>query len=244
MSRMKRLGILGVVGAAIITSLAVAADHYLGSPAPSSRSFDFHHPNIVFILTDDQRLDTLSFMPNVKELLAAHGVTFTNAFVTTSLCCPSRASILTGQYSRHTGVLSNVPPDGGAPSLRDASTVATWLHDGGYRTALVGKYLNAYNLLDGRIPPGWDYWAAIDNDAERSHYYDFTLNENGRLVHYGTGPADYTTTVLGKLAAAFVENARPPFFLYLATVAPHDPATIPPGAKLPPPRDRLASLVQ
>ncbi|HCO03693.1 MAG TPA: hypothetical protein DIT48_10110 [Actinobacteria bacterium] len=182
------------------------------------------HPNIVFILTDDQRWDSLWAMPNVRHLLGAHGITFNNMFVTTSLCCPSRASILTGLYSHHTGVYDNAPPNGGAPSFDDRSTVATWLHGAGYTTGLVGKYLNDYPLLGPTyIPPGWDGWNAIDTEP-MTRYWDYTLNENGRLVHYGAGYPNYSTTVLANRALQFISEARAPYFLYFAPIAPHLPA--------------------
>ena len=101
-------------------------------------------PNIVLILTDDQRWDTLGtkYMPKVKSLLIQHGVYFPNAFVVNSLCCPSRTSILTGEYSHSTDVYDNSGTYGGFHSFhQDSSTVATWLQGGGYRTGLIGKYL-------------------------------------------------------------------------------------------------------
>ena len=190
-------------------------------------------PNIVLILTDDQRWDSLGVMPEVRKLLGGHGVTFANSFVTTSLCCPSRATILTGQYSRHTGVYQNTTPHGGATSFRDRSTVATWLHGAGYETALVGKYLNEYNRLPaGYVPPGWDEWDAIAQRRE-VQYYNYDLNENGRIVHYGAKAADYSTDVLAAKAAQFALRAPRPFFLYFAPVAPHE-------AAVPAPRDAKA----
>src|SRR5438309_11850551 len=103
-------------------------------------------PSIVLILTDDQRYDSLPLMPIVRRDLVRHGVTFKNGFVVNSLCCPSRASILTGGYSHTTGVYRNTPPHGGFESFRhhEKSTIATWLHADGYRTGLFGKYLNHY----------------------------------------------------------------------------------------------------
>jgi arylsulfatase A-like enzyme len=188
-------------------------------------------PNIVLILTDDQRWDTLSVMPNVRRLLGGHGVTFQNSFVTTSMCCPSRSTILTGQYSRHTGVYQNTLPDGGARSFRDRSTVATWLHGGGYSTALVGKYLNDYGKLPGGyVPPGWDEWDAIAQNRE-IQFYGYDLNQNGTIVHYGRRPSDYSTTVLTSKAVSFLEGTRSPFLLYFAPIAPHEPST-------PAPQDR------
>jgi arylsulfatase A-like enzyme len=189
------------------------------TPAPGPQP-----PNIVVIVTDDQRWDTLGAMPNVRSLLGGHGVTFTNAFATTPLCCPSRASILTGRYARHTGVHDNLGPRGGAQAFDDASSIATWLDAAGYDTALVGKYLNGYRGL-GRcyIPPGWDEWNAIF-EGPSQHYYDLTLAVNGRLVRYGRDPGDHQTEVLFDRAERFIEGAGSPFFLYLAPSAPHLPA--------------------
>ena len=182
-------------------------------------------PNLILIVTDDQRWDSLSAMPDVRQLLGAHGVTFSNAFVTTSLCCPSRTSILTGEYSRHTGVYADVPPNGGAPSFKDRSTLATWLQAGGYTTGLVGKYLNSYTLLGPTyVPPGWNSWDAVAS-VPIVNYYDYTLNENGKLSRYGNLPSDYSTLVLQGLATRFIQQARAPFFLYYAPIAPHLPAT-------------------
>ncbi|HEY5295371.1 MAG TPA: sulfatase, partial [Gaiellaceae bacterium] len=181
--------------------------------------------NVVLILSDDERVDGAGVMENVNRLLAQHGVTFANYHVTTSQCGPSRASILQGQYAHTTGVLDNF----GVHSFQafDASSnLAVWLHASGYRTALVGKYLNNYPLQGGdAIPTGWDDWQATDS-VPLEKYYDYTLNENGRLVHYGTAPADYSTTVLTQKATNFIRHASAgkPFFLYFAPTAPHLPA--------------------
>jgi N-acetylglucosamine-6-sulfatase len=187
-------------------------------------------PNFVVINTDDQRSDTLSTMSNVRRLLAGHGVTFTDSFVTTSFCCPSRASLFTGQYSRHTGVYSDGPPHGGAPAFDDRSTIATWLHTAGYTTGLVGKYLNDYALAHGPtyIPPGWDTFDTMVSEP-MPRYYDYTLNENGALVHYGRTPEDYSTSVESSLATGFIDRTTGPFFLYVAPAAPHAPAIPAPG---------------
>ena len=179
--------------------------------------------NFVFILSDDERTQGNAVMHDVNRLLAKHGVTFSNFDVTTSECGPSRASILTGQYSHHTGVMDNFGPHG-YPAFAGTSDLANWLHRAGYETALVGKYLNDYSL-DGHnaIPPGWDDWQAMDS-VPLEKYYDYKVNENGKIVHYGSRPADYSTTVLTKQALAFLRSARRPFFLYFAPVAPHLPA--------------------
>jgi len=182
-------------------------------------------PNIVFILTDDETVEGLEVMPNVHRLLAEHGVLFDNAFVTTSLCCPSRASILTGEYSRHTGVYDNSPPNGGVTAFNDDSTIATWIHHAGYRTGYVGRYLNGYESLGAKsfVPPGWDDWRGL---ATVKGPTQFTLNENGHLVNYGPDPSDYLTYVIQRRAIDFIRAKRGPFFLNVGTLAPHFP-TIP-----------------
>ena len=127
-------------------------------------------PNIVFIMTDDQDIATMQYMPRVQELLAAQGVTFANSFVTSSICCPSNVTALTGQYTFNHGVLNNILPTGGFqkfvnmrtdgdPATQgDESTLATWLDDAGYNTARVGKYLVGYPDDSTYVPPGWDEW--------------------------------------------------------------------------------------
>jgi arylsulfatase A-like enzyme len=202
-------------GALLLAGLALAAPRQ--PPAAGAR------PNVVLILSDDERFDTLDAMPNVRRLLAAHGVTFRNAFVTTSECCPSRASILTGRYSHDTGVIGNFGPSS-YPQFDERSNLAVWLHDAGYETALVGKYLNDYTVYGHHhVPPGWSDWVAMDTRPEEK-YYDYTLNVNGRLVRHGVDSSDYSTDVLAGKAIDFVRRARKPFFLYFAPVAPHLPA--------------------
>ncbi len=111
-----------------IASLAlVAATATALLPAPRAAEARDRRPSIVFIVTDDQRWDTLAAMPAVRRELVEHGVTFTNAFAVNPLCCPSRASFLTGRYSHSTGVYDNRAPNGGASSFDASSTLATWL---------------------------------------------------------------------------------------------------------------------
>jgi arylsulfatase A-like enzyme len=186
--------------------------------------------NVVVILSDDERVDGTGVMKDVQQLLARHGVTFTNYHVTTSECGPSRASILQGEYSHHTGVLDNFGLHS-FPAFDASSTLAVWLHDKGYETALVGKYLNDYTIYGHHeIAPGWDDWQVMDSIPMEA-YYGYNLNENGRLVHFGDAPRDYSTTVLTDKAVSFIKRARKPFFLYFAPVAPHLPA-------IPAPQDR------
>ncbi len=187
-------------------------------------------PNIVFILTDDQRWDTLKYMPNVKRLLADRGVTFANSFVVNPLCCPSRASILTGDYSHTTGEWWNAPPWGGFPKFHnDHSTIATWLHDAGYRTALFGKYLNQYQGTT-YVPPGWDHWVALDGSQNRNdYYYRYYLNVDGHLAYHGASPKDYSTNVLADAAVSYIRNTPGTLFTYFAPYGPHQPSTPAPG---------------
>jgi arylsulfatase A-like enzyme len=194
-----------------------------GHAAPAASSHAARRLNVVLILSDDERVDGNTVMKNVHNLLARHGVTFSDYHVTTSECGPSRASILLGQYSHTTGVLDNFGPHS-FPAFDERSNLAVWLHSSGYRTALVGKYLNDYTLDGSQEPPlGWDDWQVMDS-VPMEKYYDYNLDENGRLVHYGHAPRDYSTTVLTRKAVDFIRRAQKPFFLYFAPVAPHLPA--------------------
>jgi N-acetylglucosamine-6-sulfatase len=192
--------------------------------------------NIVFILTDDLSMNLVQYMPHVLRM-QQEGVTFVNYFVTNSLCCPSRSSIFTGRYPHETGIFRNQGPDGGYTAFRDHGyehgTFATALSAAGYQTAMLGKYLNGYSPV--RDPPAldWTTWA-VAGAAYPGFNYD--LNRNGRVVHYGNAPTDYMTDVLSSLGVRFIkETAGAPFMLEVATFAPHKPYT-------PAPRDAEALL--
>src|SRR5262245_29883075 len=190
-------------------------------------------PNIVFILSDDQRFDTIGLehskdgvtpvMPTVLNEIVNMGVSFKNSFVTTALCAPSRSSLLTGEYSHTTGVHDNGGADGGFGAFHDASTLAVWLKAAGYHTGIYGKYINGYGPFAPYEAPGWDEWHVFKNVA----YFNYTLVENGALVSFGSADADYSTDVLRDRAVQFIQNAPAgqPFFLYFAPKAPHAPAT-------------------
>jgi N-acetylglucosamine-6-sulfatase len=178
-------------------------------------------PSIVVVLTDDQRFDTIAQMPNVQSELAARGAVFTNAFVVNPVCCPSRASLLTGAYSHTHGVYSNRGKYGGFKIFRDSRTIATKLQAAGYETGFFGKYLNGYNGT--YVPPGWSRWTAFSIAFGSHLYYDVTLNEDGTLVPY-TGPASYSTDLLAGQAADFIRDAEGPVFVVLSPTAPHAPA--------------------
>ncbi len=212
-----------MVGLVLILVAAFAAAGCASLAGEDTRS------NIVLILADDMRLDEFEHMPRTRQLLADQGLTFENAFVTTSLCCPARASILRGQYTHNHQVLTNARQNGGFAKFRsmghEDSTVATWLQDGGYRTVLIGKYLNGYPERNEEtyVPPGWDEWYGRLSQGE---YYDYRLNENGEIVSYGSEEQDYYTDVLASKARDYVQRAatdQKPFFMYLAPATPHGP---------------------
>jgi N-acetylglucosamine-6-sulfatase len=187
-------------------------------------------PNIILILADDLDAGSISHMPNLRSLLIERGTTFENAFVTDPLCCPSRATILRGQYAHNHEILGNEPPNGGFEKFRamghQRSTMATWLESVGYRTILVGKYMNGYEGT--HVPPGWDEWYAVSGN-----YLSTDLNENGRIVSYDP-ESDHLDDVFAEKAAGYA--GRPgggapsffvphrPFFMWLGTTAPHQPA--------------------
>ncbi len=174
-------------------------------------------PNLLVVLTDDQRADTLDGMEMLSWLRGPKGVTFTRAYAATPLCCPSRASLLTGRYSRHTGVRTNTPPDGGYQVFDPSSTIATWLKAAGYTTALVGKYLNG--VAAQPAPPGWDYWR-VQFDFPTPAYTNFFVADNaGSITFYDQG--EYSTDTLRDLALAFLQTAPEPWFLLFAPIAPH-----------------------
>ena len=177
-------------------------------------------PNIVVIMSDDQPYYSVEEMPYVSSLdgLEPLDVLYDNV----ALCCPARATFLTGLYSHHTGVESNLDGD----RFNPGDTLATWLNDGGYETGMFGKYFLTYPFGqgDGGVPPGWDRWVAFG----RGHpdYYDYTLNFDGVPRQFGDGIRDYSTDVLARKAKDFVEAAPEPFF---ALVTPFGPHATPPG---------------
>jgi N-acetylglucosamine-6-sulfatase len=209
---------------------------------PAARGASSLAPNIIVIMVDD--LDAWSLaravgaglMPNLRTGVIHRGMTFVNSFVTNSLCCPSRATFLTGQYSHNHGVLTNGGTNGGVTLLDDRSTLATWLQAAGYRTGYIGKYLNGYGTDDVNrdgstdirdaqyIPPGWNAWEAL-LDPSTYLVYGYSFNDNGQIVTYGHAPADYQTDVLAARAVRFINasaGGTAPFFLALMPAAPHD----------------------
>ena len=215
------------------TTLAVVLAGTLTSPAAPASAQD-PPLNIIVILTDDQCIGFLDAMPVVRSQLAHQGVQFSSAYVPTSLCCPSRASLLSGLYSHTTGVYYTFGDFGGWHTFQpwEDRTIAVALNDAGYRTALLGKYVNGWaNAAErgtAQVPAGWDYFRAIHSDSGGDGaYYDYSLLGTEPTQHYGSQAADYSTDVLGADAVNFIEStpADQPFFLYLAPYGPHFPHT-------------------
>ena len=184
-------------------------------------------PNFVVVMTDDQRTDDMRPMKALRSHVKRRGTTFRNAFATFPLCCPSRATFLTGQYAHNHGVKANSGENGGYPAFvpQQDETIAVALREDGYRTGFIGKYLNGYPTAgkrdpEGSIPPGWSSWqAALDN-----RMYDWRLNADGRVVEFGAEERDYQTDVYARKANAFIRRSAAgprPFFLTVATLAPH-----------------------
>ncbi|MEO8330478.1 MAG: sulfatase-like hydrolase/transferase, partial [Candidatus Nanopelagicales bacterium] len=173
-------------------------------------------PNILIINTDDQRSsETLSAMPHVQAFFADHGTNFINGEVTTSLCCPSRSSFFSGRYSHNTGITGNGLDDLIA-AFDQESTIQGYLQGAGYNTAIVGKYLNTYPLMND--PRNWTHWATTTGG-----YYDVPFNVDSGYV----GTNGYYTNKLGDFATNFLQDFETddakPWLMYLAPEAPHAP---------------------
>jgi N-acetylglucosamine-6-sulfatase len=240
---------------AALRALGIGSAELLGGLGrlPSARARSDGRPNILFILADDLRVDDLAAMPAVQELLVRQGTSFANFMTASPLCAPARASILRGQYPHNHGILRGSGERGGFDlfhtSGHEASTIATWLRDAGYRTALIGKYLNGYpggealpaDVTASYVPPGWDEWVGLMDEG----YYRFTANDNGEMVESRTGKRRqfdsgteernpystvrknlYSTDYFAARAAKFIADpgeANEPFFVYLAPYAVHGP---------------------
>ena len=204
------------------------------APAPPQS----RRPNVVTIEADDMRTDDLRWMPHVRQLIRDQGLEFRNSFAPNPLCAPSRASLLTGQYSQNTGVFT-VLDDNGFGAFDDRRTLATSLNAAGYNTMFLGKYLNGYGVQPSRVtgqpsfryvPPGWTEWYGAPDRPPGSGYagggtynYDhMLLNVNGRIDDSHAG--QYQTEVEGRIASRLVRRyhrSAKPFFLYFAPIAPH-----------------------
>lgn len=193
----------------VILALAVSA---LSSCQGLPR-FNDTRPNFLIIITDDQRYDTMEYMPNTQELIFDQGVTFSKGYVTTPFCCPSRASILTGMYAHNHWVHVNEDP-------LEFGTMVEDIQRNGYYTGLVGKYLNSWK---GDARPEYDFWVSFWGGTMKS-YYDPDLNVNGTWSKH-TG---YSTYLFRDYGLEFLDQAgqqSKPFLLVYAPNAPHAPFT-------------------
>lgn len=264
-----RRSLSAVLAATVAVLLAVTVSDALGGPAVSTphtattspagaaperaatapRAVD--RPNLVLVMADDMRQDDLRFMPELRRLVTSQGTQFANSFSPYPLCCPARASLLTGQLAHNHKVLSHLQPYGFS-AFDDSYTLATALQESGYRTAFVGKYLNGYGPHRSRVsggpswryvPRGWDDWrAAVEKGGggpatgDTYNYFHTSYNLNGRVWN---DPGSYQTNTLGSMARDVVgrySGQASPFFLYLSFVAPHFT-----GAKEPDDPARLAT---
>lgn len=195
-------------------------------------------PNVLVIETDDMRMDELRFMPNVRKLIARRGLAFENSFAPYPLCCPSRASFLTGQYAHNHGVLSTSSPFG-FQSFDDRRTLGTVLQGAGYQTALIGKYLNGYarqhqfgSSASSRryVPPGWNQWLAGSDHlyplgsplhGGTYNYFSMTQVDNGTVTpHRGRYSSDVTAEQTRATLTQF-GSAKKPWFIWWTPTAPH-----------------------
>ena len=222
-----------IVAPVLVAGIAVVAV-FSGSATRSEAGTQqaVSRPNVVVVMTDDQTVESLRVMGNVRTLLADQGVTFDNNFASYPLCCPSRSTYLTGQYAHNHRVLGNAPPNGGYDKLDHANTLPVWLQRAGYATVHIGKYLNGYGRVrQTEIPPGWGEWyGSIDPSTYR--FFNYTLNENGRLVNYGATAAEYQADVYTRRAVEVIRRlaADPrPLFLSVAYLAPHSGGPHEPG---------------
>ena len=219
-NKLKR-GLAPLALTAVLTILIFA----VSSPAPAPAQDPLPSvpkPNIVLVMTDDQAAHTLtpSSMPTVHKILMAQGTSFTDHIVTTPLCCPSRATLLTGQYGHNNGVLRN-----DYALLREPGNVLpVWLQAAGYTTAHLGKWLNSYERAvpdPTDVAPGWDLWFT---NLEKRKYYNWKASENGELIRFGSQDEDHLTDVTTRYAVDWTKQMvreDDPFYLQLDYYAPH-----------------------
>jgi N-acetylglucosamine-6-sulfatase len=220
--RPRAWGVLAAALAALTLSALLAVQSGSSAVAQAAPA----KPNILVLMTDDQTVESLRVMSNVNSFLARQGVTFTNSFASFPLCCPSRTTYLTGQYGHNHTIMGNAPPAGGYDKFAPlhANALPAWLQRAGYTTVHLGKYLNGYGRARPlEVPPGWTEWYG-STDPSTYRFYNYTLNEGGRLVTYGTGAANYQGDVYNRKAVELVRRLAPsdkPFFLSVAFLAPH-----------------------
>lgn len=188
-----------------------------GGPGPDEQ------PNVVLFVTDDQTLEELAVMPRTRRLVGSEGTTFSQAIAQYPLCCPARATLLTGQLAHNHGVLGNEEPWGGYRHFDESQTLPLWLQAAGYRTAMVGKYLNGYPDPDDpdgatHVPAGWTDWRVPTVGAY--HYRSFTVNADGTLVRRQQYQSAWTADTVSALVREYAEDDAP-FFVWSGFLAPH-----------------------
>jgi N-acetylglucosamine-6-sulfatase len=214
--------------AGLAAALALASAIFIQAAVPVAAQQVAERPNVIVIMTDDQTVEDLRTMPATRQAFVRRGVTFENSYVSYPVCCPSRATFFTGRYAHNHGVMGLYLPTGGYGRFDDRDALPVWLARAGYHTAHIGKFMNGYGTdRPAIVPPGWSEWhGAVDPATYRM--WNYTLNENGRLVTYG-GPTDespalYQTDVYRELALDLIRrrsHAAQPFFLSLSFLAPH-----------------------
>jgi N-acetylglucosamine-6-sulfatase len=257
---MRRGVAAGAVAGAIVAALAA---WLLVSRAPAGAvgQTPQARPNVVVVMSDDQTVEQMQALEQVRTLIAVQGTSFERNYAAYPLCCPSRSTYVTGQYPHNHGVLGNKPPEGGYYKLDSSNTLPVWMTAAGYATAHIGKYLNGYGTREPRErPPGWQSWQGAV-DPTTYNFMRYCLNENGTLVGYGTNaaiqkacpgaeqrPAQYQTDVYTAKAVDYIDRAAPsaqPFYLSVAYLAPHSGGPNAPngrcrGSAKPAARHRLA----
>jgi arylsulfatase A-like enzyme len=216
-----------LVAAAVCLSLLALLVRGEHSHAASSQ------PNIIMFTTDDQTVRDMVAMPKTQALIANAGASFLHAYVSMSLCCPSRVTVQTGQYAHNHHVMGNTPPQGGYSLFNDKNDLPVWLQKAGYNTIHIGKMPNGFGTETNAtyVPPGWgpfpkgEFYGFI---GPPSSYTGFTLDENGTDKTYS--PEDYSTTVYGDIAedrinSHFADFPDSPLYMQVQFFAPHDPAT-------------------
>jgi arylsulfatase A-like enzyme len=208
-----------VASIASLVALAAALPSPSRARQPWADPGDGERPNVLIVVTDDQR-GGMWVMPQTRRWFEDGGRRYANAFATTPLCCPSRASIMTGLYAHNHGVVKN--ENGAWKEMDPELTIQAQLQKTGYRTALFGKYLNRFPVTDD--PPWFDEWALRETD-QRTSYYDGRWNVNGTVETV----SEYSTSFVERLAVDFIRSSERPWLMYVSVSAPHFPMTTEPS---------------
>jgi N-acetylglucosamine-6-sulfatase len=230
----KRIRVLALAAAACALLVAGVA---IAKPFPADAQAG--KPNVIFILTDDQAMDEMAALPQTQSLIGGQGASFSRAYISYPLCCPSRAALLSGQYMHNNGVRGNSAPDGGWDRFdkngTEAKALPTWLKDAGYYNVLIGKYMNGYGGAPAPVPPGWDEWYGKISEYDEGVvgagiYFNYHLQEDppvgggvacpnpplpppapGQpfLCRYGQDEDDYQTDVLTEKTVEAIDRVAP-----------------------------------